>query len=457
MEFFVFFPGLHKKYKEPLPTGSIVLSMIIKLCMIGERMTKNGMMAGLLAVPALLMAWGSLRYTLTPVGYWAAWGLWALAAIAVVGVHGWIGQALQRPALWIVGALAALILGMVLSAGVNHDGVTLYQAMKIGVIGLLFWVMWGVAARSGTEDLIRALYSVLALVVLIFFLSKIFSTTSYRLGGDREGDIFARAGVIWKAGLFFLPLFLADWLCQPRRWVVASAAIGASLFLVVADGSRTGLLLIPAVCLGMVLVTWWRGDAALLRRRPWMPLLAAGVLFVLLLLNTGLNLWRLGASHRPAGMTDIAQVESWVGRAVAPVVDNRLGEGDAPRMRLLRNGLEKSRACFPLGCGFGSTAMDAGYGMPMNVHNAYLGALADFGLLGLLGMLGFVAAAALPLLWVARDRQDDPVRAYVAAAAAGSALAYCAALSLHTFSTEMSEWGYLLLMLAFAWRPARVS
>jgi len=137
-------------------------------------------------------------------------------------------------------------------------------------------------------------------------------------------------------------------------------------------------------------------------------------------------------------------------------MDNRLGEGDAPRIRLLRNGLEKSRECFPLGCGFGSTAIDAGYGIPMNVHNAYLGALADFGLLGLLGMLGFVVASVLPMrvLW---DRSADPRHVYFVLATSGSALAYCVALNLHTFSTEMSEWGYLILMLAFAWQPARAS
>jgi hypothetical protein len=58
------------------------------------------------------------------------------------------------------------------------------------------------------------------------------------------------------------------------------------------------------------------------------------------------------------------------------------------------------------------------------------------------------------VLW---DRSADPGRVYFVLATSGSALAYCVALNLHTFSTEMSEWGYLLLMLAFAWRPARVS
>ena len=105
-----------------------------------------------------------------------------------------------------------------------------------------------------------------------------------------------------------------------------------------------------------------------------------------------------------------------------------------------------------MGCGFGSTAIDSGYGIPMNVHNAYLGALADFGLIGLLGMLGFVAASLLPAR-ILRQPGADPQRVYFVVGVTGSALAYCATLMLHTFTSEMSEWGYLLIMLAFAWAP----
>lgn len=411
-------------------------------------------MAGLLGVPALMMAWGSLRYTLTPLGYWVIWGLWAIVAM----VYTWPGRIWRGwgwPTFWMASAFGLLFLGMVLASWANHDGVTLYQAFKILVIGVLCWIMWRLAYRAEAESLIRALYGVLALVTLAFFLSKAFSSVSYSLGGSREGDVFARAGVLWKAGLFFLPLFIADWLGNPRRWAAAACAIGACLFLVSVDGSRTGLLLIVAVGLGFGIALWWRRGWRTVRRQPWTLPLAAGILLALLLLNAGMSAWKQGA-FTGASSTESSRVEAFVGQAFAPVVENRLGEGDAPRLLLLRNGLEKSRECFPLGCGFGSTAIDAGYGIPMNVHNAYLGALADFGLLGLLGMLGFVVASVLPVrvLW---DRSAEPGRVYFVLAASGSALAYCVALNLHTFSTEMSEWGYLILMLAFAWRPERVS
>jgi hypothetical protein len=340
------------------------------------------------------------------------------------------------------------------SAWSNSDLTTLYQAFKILMIGLMFAAMWGVGIRTNAELLTNVLYGAVALVTVVFFVYRAVFYTEVDLA-TRQGDIFAVPGVLWKSGLLFLSLFLADALSHPAHWRRAACAIGACVFLTVVDGSRTGLLLLVAIFVAMVGVLWVRRDWVLVRRRPWMLPLAALTLIVLLLLDAGLNVLRVGGIKWPTfGGSESSRVEALMDSAVAPVVDSRLGKGDQPRIRLLRNGVEKSRECFPLGCGFGSTAIDAGYGFPQNVHNAYLAALADFGVLGFLGMLAFIVAAALPLR-VALDRTVPARQAYFRVGVAGSALAYCGALMLNTFSSEMSEWGYLILMLVFAWRAER--
>lgn len=408
---------------------------------------------GLLIIPILLMAWGNLRDSITPLGYWVAWGLWACAAVAVSD-RDWPVRLAPGLVRWVGGAFGLLILGMLLSGWVSGDLTTLYQALKIAVIGLMLVAMWGLASRTSADLLMRALYVALVLVVLAFFLSRAFFGTAYDIG-TRQGDALAGAGVLWKSGIFFLPVFLADALSEPSRWWKAACAVGACLFLAVVDGSRTGLLLIVAVFVAMAVVVWIRRDGRLIGRRPWMLPLAAMVLFLLLMLDTGLSVLRQGHAAWPvAAASKSSRVEALMDSAMAPVVDSRLGTGDQPRIRLLRNGLVKSRECFPLGCGFGSTAIDAGYGFPQNVHNAYLAALADFGLLGFLGMLGFIVASALPLR-VVTDHTAPARQAYFRVGVAGSALAYCGALMLNTFSSEMSEWGYLILMLVFAWRAER--
>lgn len=433
----------------------MTLSMIGRLWELDEkaRMTANWPRTGLLIIPILLMAWGNLRDLITPLGYWVAWGLWACAAVAVSD-RDWSVRLAPGFVRWAGGAFGLLILGMLVSGWATGDLATLYQALKIAVIGLMLVAMWGLASRIGDDLLMRALYVALVLAVLAFFLSRAFFGTSYDIG-TRQGDALAGVGVLWKSGMFFLPIFLADGLSEPRRWREAACAVGACLFLAVVDGSRTGLLLIVAVFVAMAVVVWIRRDGRLIGRRPWMLPLAAVVLFLLLMLDTGLGIVQQGhAAWSASTASKSSRVEALMDSAVAPVVDNRLGSGDQPRIRLIRNGLAKSRECFPLGCGFGSTAIDAGYGFPQNVHNAYLGALADFGLLGFLGMLGFIAASALPLR-VVIDRTAPVQQAYFRVGVAGAALAYCGALMLNTFSSEMSEWGYLILMLVFAWRVER--
>jgi hypothetical protein len=298
------------------------------------------------------------------------------------------------------------------------------------------------------------LYVVLVLVLLVFFLSRFLFGGSYDIG-RRQGDVFASPGVLWASGLYFLPATLADGLSVPHRWRLAACAVGACLFLTVVDGSRTGLLLIAATFVALAGILWIRRDWGLVRSRPWMLPLAVVVFLFLLVVDSGVG--ALQARHVALPGTSASpssRVEALMDSAVAPVVDNRLGQGDQPRIRLLRSGLDKSRECFPIGCGFGSTAIDAGYGILQYVHNGYLAALADFGLLGFLGMVGFIGAAAVPL-WGVVNRAVPMRLAYFRAGMAGSALAYCAALMLNAFSSEMSEWGYLILTLVFAWRAER--
>src|SRR5690606_6107820 len=83
--------------------------------------------------------------------------------------------------------------------------------------------------------------------------------------------------------------------------------------------------------------------------------------------------------------------------AVAAAFSSRLGQGDPARMKLLKAGIPQAIDCLPLGCGFARTATDIGYGTPMPVHNAYLAALGDFGVLCLLGMLGFLWVSWRPI------------------------------------------------------------
>ncbi len=367
------------------------------------------------------------------------------------------------PPAWVWGSCAVLVLGMVLSAAVNHSAISLHHAIKIAVIGMCFCVAWRLVGGLGWRERVLMLRWVVAAVVLVFFASKAAPYGYYiDLGSaGREGSFLAWPGVIWKVGAFFMPLFLADMLIRPRDWLANGLAIAACVFLVVIDGTRTGALVIGLMVLVFGGLLAWRRDWFFLSRaRPAMAV-CVPALFGLLLFSTGIGYLSHGsdaASSSPemvkAGGAFMGKAEALVETAVDPITTTRLGNGDPERIRLLQNGFERAVECLPLGCGFGSTSMDPGYGVVMQVHNAYLSALADFGVLGLAGMLGFIGAAVLPIRKVLRRGARHAEETYFVAASAGAALAYLGTLMLHTFSTEMSEWGYLIMMLAFAWLPA---
>lgn len=74
-------------------------------------------------------------------------------------------------------------------------------------------------------------------------------------------------GVLWKAGAFLLPVFLADAVEAPGAWARNGLMIAACVFLVLIDGSRTGRLLLGAPAVGFLAFLVWHGGWVLARRQ----------------------------------------------------------------------------------------------------------------------------------------------------------------------------------------------
>lgn len=148
---------------------------------------------------------------------------------------------------------------------------------------------------------------------------------------------------------------------------------------------------------------------------------------------------------------------------VEPLAISRLSDGDSDRISLLKHGWNHALECLPFGCGFETTA-SLSHGVVMPVHNAYLAAFGDFGFLGLIGMLGFFVVSSWPFFKVFKPMSSRlgiygqgysiDQKVYVLAATLG-ALSFCGSWLLHTFSSEMSEWGFFLVLLGISWSMAR--
>ncbi|KKW67225.1 hypothetical protein AAV94_11590 [Lampropedia cohaerens] len=406
-------------------------------------MLKSTCLFGLIVLACFLSGFGDLRNLITPLGYWLAWLGWALTVVTVI--RPWLQQYSQFlspfPRLVYL-SFFILIAGMLLAGLSASQPTALYQALKVAVIAGLMGVTLLLIRQVRPEAVVDAIAVLLVAVLLSFWLSKGLGVPWWvRLGDGREGMEIAQPGVMWKPAVLFLPLVLADVLARPSLWWRHGCLIGISAYLLIVDGSRTGLLLFAGMIFVMAflsLMLHWRGISLSLK---W-------------LLIAALSFGGINGVHSllPGASPD---VPNEIAIAPEPLALQRLQEGDASRLSLLKEGWRQSVDCLPAGCGFGSTAA-VSHGIIMPVHNAYLAALGDFGLLGMIGMLGFVLAAAWPLCpWLRRARQVGfgalDARSWYGLGACAGALAWCATLMLHTFSSEMSEWGYACLLLAMAW------
>lgn len=390
-----------------------------------------------LLLALLLMSWGNLRADITPLGYWVCWLVWAVSSVVVLWQRPSSEPRPVGPPVWVLGSYAVLLAGMFLAAVVNTDSVSAYQGVKILVIAAFFWLMWQIIQGLGYQRVFVLVRLSLIIVALGFFPFKWFHPDHFIQLDGREGYAWANVGILWKSGTLLLPLLLAGVMSfRPAPWLNGLAA-GSGVYLALVDGSRTALLLLVAMAIGFALVlTIRRQWRPVVRRSGWV-FLSAIVLLCFMNLNA---------------LTTPSEADSLASRtdAVLPVGLDRLSSGDPARARLMSFALDKIPQCFVLGCGFGSTISPTGVFMP--VHNAYIAVLVDFGLIGLLGSLGFLVAAVIPMFKVF-DRTLSGPALYFPVFAGMGAVAYALSLALHTFTSEMSEWGYVMLLLAVAWAP----
>ncbi|MCO7640371.1 O-antigen ligase family protein [Kerstersia gyiorum] len=415
----------------------------------------------MILVACLLTALGDLRNVLTPLGYWVAWAAWAAASLCLLVCQD--RRFLFR--LWsdmpwpILFAFMMLIAGMLLTALIVPQYLALYQAVKLLVIAFLFLIFLMVVQWVPPAHVVSAICYVLITMAGLFLIAKLWGEPLFIIFGDgRQGMIVAWPGELWKPAVLFLSLLIADLYVSPQKWLRDGACIGICLYLLKLDGSRTGLLLV--LCLAVALV-WPLLRSAAFRQKMLRPGWVVSCCIVLLVFGmadsrietSGIA---LGASDAARQVTEGAALDEEDG--ISTLAWERLKQGDEDRLSLLRNGWRHAQQCLPFGCGFETTA-SMSHGIIMPVHNAYLAALGDFGLLGALGMLAFLLVSVWPLwgLWREEKKKPQPSveglsarQIYLIGAALG-ALAFCCTLMLHTFTSEMSEWGFFSLLLAMSW------
>lgn len=373
----------------------------------------------LAVIPFVLATLGDLRNIVTPAGYWAAWTLTAVAlCLARMGGSGLVlGSAARQAGFFVALFLVLALLGAAFSSTASDSVAGYYQWLKlVGVFSIGYLLILSLRDLDG-QSLHRVAMIATCAVLGMFLIAKFVLHGYYvRLGDGRQGLLVSFPGVMWKSGAFFFPVFLLSFVFGGRS-VGPLVGAAAALAVVLLDGSRTGLLWLLAST-AFCFVAWF------------------AVPRIRLVLLTGLF----------AALATV--LAAAVGLVYAPPLAlARLFEGDPTRQKMLADGAAWVADTFPFGGGFGSSLSDTGQG-PMVVHNAYLQAVGDWGLFG--GLALFVL-----LVWIGCAYG----RAGIALAKADlvpylssllGVLCYLFLMTLHPFSTELSEWGWFFLMFALA-------
>ncbi|MQU00188.1 hypothetical protein GHO34_07785 [Pseudomonas sp. FSL R10-2245] len=374
----------------------------------------------------LLIVVGDLRFLISPIGYWIAWG-----AVVAIGCF-FTGCMHYRRInielfIYLVGFFLVFV-SFVLSGVVNDSNYTLYQGVKILCVAVMFVCIF-MNAENFTA---RRMYVISAICIgaglFFFLLSKYFLRDLYVVFGDgRQGSVFAYPGVLWKTSVFFVGFIIAGMMFGGENKLLSLLALVGALYLLIMDSSRTGFLMLAMVVFMYVIL--------------YSRISPKTIFFVLLVLSIcGIGLFLL---HISGGLI--------LSQSNEPLVLNRLAAGDPTRAQMLVDGVLHAEQCIPLGCGFG-TATTLVHGEPMVVHNAYLSALGDIGILGFTGMTILMFSPIVFFLKRFRgfrlsDDKSIMTIAY-AVAAFGGAAGYAFLMMLHPFSTELSEWGIWIIMVS---------
>jgi O-antigen ligase len=372
----------------------------------------------------VLVVLGDLRNAITPLGYWVLWGV-----ILFVGAFTASVKKIQYDAAFfsVSCGFAILIFAIFIAGIVNGDVTTAYQGLKYVIIYAILIVVY-----SNSQYLqLNQFYTVSAIStlvgLLVFLFSKyIISDYFIILGDGRQGSLVAFPGVLWKTNAFFVAFIIARMLSNPTRNLIPTVFVFlSSVYLLLADSSRTGFLWFAVIVAAFALLVFVANTARFL-----------SVSSVLVLLVGVISVFNLDAIY---GFVDSNSL----------LVVNRLFEGDPIRAKMITDGIVNADACLPLGCGF-QTSTSIVDGAPMVIHNVYLAILGDYGALGELGLLIIVVSPVIVFVmreWTSGSTKT-PLVFYKLAAYLGAAC-YCFILLFHPLSSEMSEWGYWAIMLSW--------
>ena len=256
----------------------------------------------------------------------------------------------------------------------------LEQALKLGVIligGLLLFSSDPYYAHVAFRAFIASVYLNSALVLLGFFG---WDKAASQMSPGRWGTVLNFPGSLWRCGILVLGYAMMESIESRGRRGRSVLLLGLSLGLIMADGSRTGLLLVPFALV-------YCGYVLLCRRS--ITAVPKAIVTLLVVATAGGAWMLLGgdiATREEYGESGFTRIE----RLFTNYSRGGLSGGrdsDEARVAMLMDSLDAIALHPLLGGGIGTTRSET-EGGPIVVHMSYLQIWSDLGILGFVSYLG---------------------------------------------------------------------
>ncbi|MDH1444234.1 O-antigen ligase family protein [Pseudomonas sp. GD03721] len=319
-----------------------------------------------------------------------------------------------------------LVFSIVISSALN-DWAGVYSAVKYIALAA---VLLALLVFTPSSDLLLRIMMFVAVTALAAFLVVVIFLPEYMdRSVGRAGWIWMPAGVMWKAGVYLLPVLFWRLLAKDITYLTL-VSFSVCVFLLAIDGSRTGAVVFALSVLLLSLIYVMRvGSYAR----------ALGILVGAILLAATARYVVLYCINYEA----VVLVEH---REAVVLVEHR-ETGDGIRLQMLKDAWHGAVGNFPWGGGFGSTvSYIESFGQPVVVHMAYLQVLSDLGVLGLIAYLGVLF---YPVGVVLSRIMQTGVSAFDTLLLPVSVVSiYSFSGLLHPVSNEISEWFIVLVSIA---------
>jgi len=384
----------------------------------------------------LLALFADLKVTISPHIHWIAW-LVLILPLIVSSIYK--RGIVVSPSLWI--GVFMFSIGIISSFFYNANLETLIQLIKFLLIFItLYFFLFYSVINWGLIVSVINIAVIINVLLLILGLLGISAVSSLMTIDGRWGTIFVYPGSLVKIGIigFYINIF-ALLLYKTKEKFVPLVMVLLSVFIIYMDGSRTGMI-------------------AMLVTLPIIPLLYSisnyrdKVKFILFPFILFISFFTLILISLPF-LKDFRIGKNILSLIQTPSISSGLELIDPIRYSMYQVAIEKVISSPFLGSGAFSTIGTLEDTGGMVVHNTYLQAWGDFGILGLIGMCSicFGWIVLIPYL-LKRIQINYDIKENVLICSSILMLIYFVLNGLfHPYSTEFSEWIMYIIPLTICY------